>query len=112
LKQESGIFDAIQKGFLQAIQVTVIVDKSNPQNVLESYTFTFKYKGSLGPLENRLESISLRESGFEANLDTMKTARVGLEMLVRRLIVLSALMPTFPRRSLLLDEFLNRVHTY
>lgn len=84
--------------------MTVIVDKNNPQNVLESYTFTFKYKGSLGSLESRLASISLRESGYEANLDSLKTARVGLEMIVRRLIVLSALMPTFPRMSSLPPE--------
>ncbi|KAJ5374627.1 DNA-binding HORMA, partial [Penicillium concentricum] len=38
---ENAIFDALLRGVLHAVQLTVITDKSSPNNVLESYTFTF-----------------------------------------------------------------------
>ncbi|KAJ5203406.1 hypothetical protein N7449_005485 [Penicillium cf. viridicatum] len=38
---ENGIFDALVRGVLHAVQFTVIADKASPNKVLESYTFTF-----------------------------------------------------------------------
>ena len=94
--QENGIFDALRKNVLSAVQFTIILDKEEPENVLETYTFTFKYTGGHGDVNSRLESLSINPVGCVADVKTAQTARVGLEMIVRRLITLSAFMPTLP----------------
>ncbi|PYH35035.1 putative meiosis specific protein Hop1 [Aspergillus neoniger CBS 115656] len=98
---ETGIFDALSKNVLEAVQLTILVDKDAPENVLESYTFTFRYAGAGGDVNNRLESLSLEPMGCVADMKTAQTARIGLETIVRRLITLSAFLPTLPnKRSL------------
>ncbi|EAW06931.1 putative meiosis specific protein Hop1 [Aspergillus clavatus NRRL 1] len=95
---ENGIFDALRKNVLSAVQFTIILDKDEPENVLESYTFTFKYTGGHGVVNSRLESLSINPVGCVADVKTAQTARVGLEMIVRRLITLSAFLPTLPNK--------------
>jgi meiosis-specific protein len=86
----------LKKNFLEALQLTVIVDKDAPDQVLESYTFSFKYSGGLGDLDRTLASVSLNTSGCVADMKTVQTARLGLEMIVRRLITLSSFLPILP----------------
>ncbi|PGH04661.1 hypothetical protein GX51_03328 [Blastomyces parvus] len=107
---EHGIFDAIEKNFLEALQMTIFVDKTKASHVLESYTFTFKYtpvavaaggggckkKEDNHDVGKRLASVSLESTGCTADMKTVKTARHGLEMIVRRLITLSAFLPMLP----------------
>ena len=81
---------------LDAVQLTVFVDKDVPSNVLESYTFSFKYTGGLSDVNNRLASISLEQTGCTADMKTARTAKLGLEMIVRRLITLSTFLPILP----------------
>jgi hypothetical protein len=76
--------------------MTVIVDKDAPENVLESYTFSFKYTGALGELNTCLSTISLGATGCVADMRTMQTARLGIEMIVRRLITLTSFLPMLP----------------
>ncbi|EYE91024.1 putative meiosis specific protein Hop1 [Aspergillus ruber CBS 135680] len=95
---EHGVFDALGKNYLEAIQLTVLVDKDEPQNVLETYTFSFKYTGARGDVNSRLESLSLDPVGCIADMKSAQTARTGLEMIVRRLITLSAFLPTLPNK--------------
>lgn len=76
--------------------MTVLVDKDEPQNVLETYTFSFKYTGARGDVNSRLESLSLDPVGCVADIKSAQTARTGLEMIVRRLITLSTFLPTLP----------------
>lgn len=64
--------------------------------MLESYTFSFKYTGARGDTNSRLESLSLDPLGCVANMKSVQSARVGLEMIVRRIITLSAFLPTLP----------------
>ncbi|KAL5337908.1 HORMA domain-containing protein [Aspergillus crustosus] len=98
---ETGIFDALSKSVLEAVQLTIITDQNAPDNVLESYTFSFRYNEGLGDLPKRLESLSIEPCGYVADMKSAQTARVGLEMIVRRLIALSAFLPTLPnKRSL------------
>ncbi|KLJ10566.1 hypothetical protein EMPG_14052 [Blastomyces silverae] len=105
---EHGIFDAIEKNFLEALQMTIFVDKTKSSHVLESYTFTFKYtpaaaggggckqKDGGDDVGKRLASVSLESTGCTADMKTVKTARQGLEMIIRRLITLSAFLPMLP----------------
>ncbi|OAT02764.1 meiosis specific protein Hop1 [Blastomyces dermatitidis ER-3] len=102
------IFDAIEKNFLEALQMTIFVDKTKSSHVLESYTFTFKYtpaatggggckqKDGGDDVGKQLASVSLESTGCTADMKTVKTARHGLEMIVRRLITLSAFLPMLP----------------
>lgn len=76
--------------------MTVLVDKDEPQNVLETYTFSFKYTGARGDVNSRLESLSLDPVGCVADMKSAQTARTGLEMIVRRLITLSTFLPALP----------------
>ncbi|KAL4776521.1 HORMA domain-containing protein [Aspergillus nidulans var. acristatus] len=98
---ETGIFDALSKSVLEAIQLTIIADKEAPENVLESYTFSFRYSEKLGDLSKRLESLSIQPCGYVANMKSAYTARVGLESIVRRLITLSSFLPTLPNKRAL-----------
>lgn len=81
---------------LEAVQLTILVDKDAPENVLESYTFSFRYTRAEGDVNNCLESLSLEPMGCVADMKTAQTARIGLETIVRRLITLSAFLPTLP----------------
>ena len=94
--QENGIFDAIEKNVLEAIQLTVVVDKDSPTNVLESYTFSFKYSGTPNGVNRRLESLSIHPVGCVADVRSVRSARMDLEMIVRRLITMSAFLPVLP----------------
>ncbi|RDW65864.1 putative meiosis specific protein Hop1 [Aspergillus mulundensis] len=98
---ETGIFDALSMSVLEAIQLTVIADKEAPENVLESYTFSFRYSEGVGDLNKRLETLSIQPCGYVANMKTAHTARVGLESIVRRLITLSSFLPTLPNKRAL-----------
>ncbi|KAK2739734.1 DNA binding protein [Onygenales sp. PD_40] len=95
---EDGIFDALEKNFLEAVQMTIFVEKDKPSQILESYTFTFKYTGGPNDVNSRLASISLdaTNTGCTAEMKTLRTAQRGLEMIIRRLITLSAFLPILP----------------
>ncbi|PKY00797.1 putative meiosis specific protein Hop1 [Aspergillus campestris IBT 28561] len=95
---ENGIFDALRKNVLEAVQLTILVDKDTPENVLESYTFSFKYTGAAGDMNSRLERLSIDPVGCVADMKTAQTARIGLETIIRRLITLSAFLPTLPNK--------------
>ncbi|KAL3475470.1 HORMA domain-containing protein [Aspergillus californicus] len=98
---ETGIFDALSRSVLEAVQLTILVDKEAPDNVLESYTFSFKYSNGLGDLRGRLESLSIEPFGYVADMKSAHTARVALEAVIRRLITLSAFLPTLPNKRTL-----------
>ncbi|PYH94719.1 hypothetical protein BO71DRAFT_409099 [Aspergillus ellipticus CBS 707.79] len=95
---ETGIFDALSRNVLEAVQLTILVDKDAPDNVLESYTFSFKYTGGSRDIDSRLESLSIEPMGYVADIKSAQTARIGLETIVRRLITLSAFLPTLPNK--------------
>ncbi|KAL2009742.1 hypothetical protein VTN00DRAFT_5549 [Thermoascus crustaceus] len=101
---EHGIFDALEKKVLEALQITVYLNKDAPKDVVESYTFSFKYTGGLGDVDSRLASVSLESTGCAADtadMKTMQTARLGLEMIIRRLITLSTFLPILPSKRYL-----------
>lgn len=81
---------------MEAVQLTIIADKEAPENVLETYTFSFRYTQGVGDLHKRLESLSIQPVGYLADMKSAHTSRVGLESIVRRLITLSSFLPTLP----------------
>ncbi|GAB1203210.1 hypothetical protein APSETT445_001837 [Aspergillus pseudonomiae] len=73
---ENGIFDALRKNILEAIQLTILVDKDAPQNVLESYTFSFKYAKGSRNVDHCLESLSIDPVGYVADMRSAQSARI------------------------------------
>ncbi|KAK2826886.1 hypothetical protein FQN49_007357 [Arthroderma sp. PD_2] len=98
---EHGIFDALEKNVLEAVQLTVFVDKEHPAHVLESYTFSFNYTGGMQELNRGLETVSLETTIRSTEVKTFRTAKLGLEMIIRRLITLSTFLPILPNKRFL-----------
>ncbi|EGD93486.1 hypothetical protein TESG_01030 [Trichophyton tonsurans CBS 112818] len=99
---EHGIFDALEKNVLEAVQLTVFVDKENPSHVLETYTFSFNYtEGGVNELKKGLEAVSLETNVPTIEVKTFRTAKQGLEMIIRRLITLSTFLPILPNKRFL-----------
>ncbi|KAI5283136.1 DNA binding protein, partial [Ascosphaera aggregata] len=111
---ENGIFNALSRNFLDAVQITILADKKNPSNVLETYTFTFSYNDSRlsgeaadDEVNSRLASINLNANGTVTEIPTSRTsARNGIEMIIRRLITLSTFLPRLPN-----DRFME-IHLF
>ncbi|KAI5298365.1 DNA binding protein, partial [Ascosphaera atra] len=97
VNQENGVFQALHRNILEAVQITVLADKNKPSHVLETYTFTFSYSGTPS-LDKRLASISLDANGSQTEIKTLRSARSGIEMIVRRLITLSSFLPRLPSK--------------
>lgn len=87
-----------------------------PSQVLESYTFTFKYNKAQNlhedsdDVNSKLASISLNATHNigkgnaqsmpeTTEMNNMKAAKKGMEMIIRRLITLSSVMPRLPSMS-------------
>ena len=92
--QELGIFDALEKRYLAGAQLTIFEDKIDPSNVYEAYTFSFKYSGSSNCQGLGLAGMRLEHRGGKSA--TVREVKYGVEMLVRRLVLLSTVLPELP----------------
>nr|ODN87621.1 tbc1 domain family protein [Cryptococcus depauperatus CBS 7841] len=52
---EGGVMDAVTKGYLQSFMFIIFLDKNDPSNIVESYTFNFFYSYSSGECVPTLE---------------------------------------------------------
>lgn len=41
--QELGVYDALEKRYLSSLILAIYLDKEQPSNVVETYTFNFTY---------------------------------------------------------------------
>lgn len=92
--QELGIFDALAKNYLAAIQLTIFENKINPSNVFEAYTFSFKYTGSANGAGLRLAGMQLDHP--TGRLADVRDVKYGIDKIVRRLVLLSTILPELP----------------
>ncbi|CAI7593329.1 unnamed protein product [Penicillium viridicatum] len=103
---ENGIFDALLRGVLHAVQFTVIADKGSPNKVLESYTFTFDNFGERGTADRltngpRMDFVSPHEDRA-----SMRNMAFEGKALIRRLRTMCAQSPPLPNeRSLGIHVF-------
>lgn len=93
-QQEGGIFDSLRRNFLAAIQLTIFEEEVTPSNILEAYTFSFEYAGSVRNHTRRLAGLQLKGSTGEPI--TVRDAKYGVQMMVRRLVQLSTILPQLP----------------
>ena len=87
---KDGIFDALRRGVLDSMQLSVILDKDKPSNVLESYTFKFQYT------EGQLDGMMV--SSPRGTPVTLRDARSSLATLNRFLMELTEGLPDLPRK--------------
>lgn len=95
--QELGIFDALKKNYLAALQLTIFENKINPSNVFEAYTFSFEYVGNANDDSLRLTGMQLEDPAGKA---TIRDVKHGLQLVVRRLVQLSTVLPELPGKVL------------
>lgn len=83
--KEIGIFDALKKGYLKAVQLAIYVDKQHPDIIVESYTFSFSYREK----GDGTSTISLRVTDITGCGVTIEDANKNLQLMMRRLIVIT-----------------------
>ena len=91
---QDGIFDALHKSVLAAVQFSIIADAANPSNVIESYTFSFKYTDNVHVVGRRLEGIIVTSP--DGKQVTVQHARAGLWSIVRQCLVVNNFLPSLP----------------
>ena len=82
---------------LAGVQLSIILDKEKPSNVVESYTFTFKYSDNVGKPARQFDGISI--SALTGSQISLKDARSDFGVLIRNLIKLTDPLPDLPRKS-------------
>ena len=96
---QNGIFEALSRSFLSAVQLSIVLDKDHISKVIESYTFSFKYidTASIEAPGKRLQGMMI--SGSHGRPVTINNARAGLETISRYLIQLTQYLPDLPGKS-------------
>ncbi|SLM33351.1 Zinc finger, RING/FYVE/PHD-type [Lasallia pustulata] len=89
-----GIFDALRKSVLAAVQFSISADEANPSNVIETYTFSFTYTGNVNIVGRRLAEMTV--AGPNGKRITVQDARAGLRSIVRQCMVLNNILPCLP----------------
>lgn len=89
------MYDAIERRYLDAMQIAIFGDKSSPEFVLEVYTFNFEY----GSRHSLLEGLSLSTlAGFDSRMSDIRhaSARRSIQLMMRRLILITQDLPPLP----------------
>jgi meiosis-specific protein HOP1 len=92
--KQAGAFDALSKKILASLQLSILLDKDNPANVVEAYTFTFEYTKK--PSEERRELNGVTLTGPGGGQTTVRSMRNGLHGIVRGLIEFIKTLPDLP----------------
>ncbi|RXW20515.1 hypothetical protein EST38_g5322 [Candolleomyces aberdarensis] len=113
---ENGIFDALQKRYLRSFIFAIYLDNNDPTNIVEAYTFNFKYHTIPGTdavipimsLGEDLQKLSI--NGGKRSVDpvaeaiqmgrvpTMREVRKSVKTMIKTLIQAITHMDELPRR--------------
>jgi hypothetical protein len=88
----------LQRNILRALQLNVFEDPRYPDNILEMYTFTFRYSDSLLGVRE-VEGVDV--TGPHGTTVTLKNAKYAMQMFIRRMIALCGTLPDLPRKRYL-----------
>jgi hypothetical protein len=89
--QECGVFDALERGWLQTLELIMTPTLETPLKVLEKYSFSFQYANGT------LQSMTMSKYGkVSLSLDTI---RGDLCQMIRRIIELDTTLPRLPGKS-------------
>ncbi|MBN3279203.1 HORM1 protein, partial [Polyodon spathula] len=89
VKWMTGCFDALEKGYLQLVFIGVHTNPADPNSIIESYQFKFRYTPD-GP---QLDILS--NKNVELKL-TMKDTKKASVLLIRKLFLLMQNLDTLP----------------
>ncbi|KAH7383237.1 HORMA domain-containing protein [Pyrenochaeta sp. MPI-SDFR-AT-0127] len=90
---ETGIFDALRRGYLKSLHLSVHESSERPSDVLEAWTWTFHYVASTDGTHT-LESIDLKDDiGYTI---TLRQAKLSLNDFIRKLTGMCATLPALP----------------
>ena len=97
--KERGVFEALEKGYLEALKLSLAIDAKQRSKVFEYYTFSFTYQAD-GPKEvsSRIESIGIAASRQEHFL--VDVAQQSFKLAIRHLLRLLQGLPPLPRKWL------------
>lgn len=93
-EKEKGALDAIVKKVLRALQLNIFEDPTHPERVLESYTFTFMYRG-----EGDGSEVAMGFQGPVGGQMTLYAARHSLHAFFRRVVTLCGDIPELPSKE-------------
>ncbi len=84
--QEYGVFDAVEQGYVDTLQVFITSDAQHNKSILEAYTYCFRYQGA------RITGVDLRASNDTFTLeDSQKSFKFAFRGLLRSVQSLSPL---------------------
>lgn len=98
--QDGGIFDALQSGYLEAIQLSICADSRRPSEVMECYTFTFTYNSSSGQINRDVSTITVSPGSDAVFL--VGDAQKSFNAAIKGLLKLIHGLPQLPREWLYL----------
>ncbi|KAF2690176.1 hypothetical protein K458DRAFT_99667 [Lentithecium fluviatile CBS 122367] len=102
---ENGVFDAVNKGYVAEIQLSIVQDASQPTQVLELYSFTFQYSDSE---TSSNPSVNVQMNGPRNTKVSLFNARQALNTVIKNMVGLSGILPHLPdRRSVLMHMVYN-----
>lgn len=78
---------------LRALQLRIFVDPDQPENVVETHTFTLNYSDD--PPESR-RLINLEIKGPEGELLSITNAQQAMQTLIRHMVVYCQTLPYLP----------------
>ncbi|KAL5377804.1 hypothetical protein DPSP01_009582 [Paraphaeosphaeria sporulosa] len=93
---ETGVFEAIQRGYLAQLQICIFADELQPTEVLEMYCFHLVYPGWTQYGSNVVDLV-IQDSQTRKTV-TLKDAREALNTVVRNMVSLNGTMPHLPER--------------
>ncbi|KAF9014024.1 HORMA domain-containing protein [Cyathus striatus] len=113
---ELGIFDALEKQYLRSFVFAIYLDKQDPNNIIEAYTFNFQYHKISGTetvvplvsLGKDFQSLSLHnktvhndpvaEAIRKGDTPTLKDVKKSIKVLLKTLIHVMSQMDDLPKR--------------
>lgn len=101
------MFDALHRGFLRSLQISITENADQLSNVLELYTYTFHYK-NLAAVKDTHPYSDVEMTGPGGVKVTVRTARTAMTDMVRSVVDLCGTMPRLPEsRFVRLHLFYN-----
>lgn len=88
---ENGVFQTLRKGYLKAISLGVFIDESNPNDLIETYLFSFDYSH---------DSITINING-QADKVSLLDSRKMVQQLMRRFIIITQSLDPLPEKRFL-----------
>lgn len=90
--KEHGVFDALDKRYLQSVVLSISLDKSNENNVHECYTFQISYS------EGKLPSLLVQDNkrGMSTASLPLDAAKRSMSQLFRQLIMMTQSLAPLP----------------